>query len=152
MRRAGPLALAFLLAACGSNGSPPSAERFPLRITAAGGSASLQVEIADTPDERAEGLMGRASLEADAGMAFLWDQPIEARFWMKDTLIPLQVAFWDTAGRIVGLIEMTPCEADPCPTYGPDEAFVGAVEANTGWFTSHGVAVGDTVELDAGSA
>jgi uncharacterized membrane protein (UPF0127 family) len=151
VRRAAPLALAFLLAACGSNSAPVRAERFPLRITTAQGSASLQVEIADTPDERAEGLMGRASLGADAGMAFLWDEPIEARFWMKDPLIPLQVAFWDADGRIVGLIEMTPCEADACPTYGPDESFVGAVEANTGWFTAHGVAVGDTVELDAGT-
>jgi uncharacterized membrane protein (UPF0127 family) len=152
VRRAPLLALAFLLAACGLNDSPARTERFPLRITTAQGSASLQVEIADTPDERAEGLMGRVSLGADAGMAFLWDEPIEARFWMKDTLIPLQVAFWDTAGDIVGLIEMTPCEADPCPTYGPERAFVGAVEANVGWFTAHGVAVGDTVELDAGTS
>ncbi len=151
MPRAAPLVLAFLLAACGSNDSPARAERFPLRITTAQGSAVLQVEIADTPGERAEGLMGRASLGADAGMAFLWGEPVEARFWMKDTLIPLQVAFWGADGGIVGLIEMTPCTADPCPTYGPDEAFVAAVEANTGWFTTHGVAVGDTVEIDAGS-
>jgi hypothetical protein len=152
VRRAAPLALAFLLAACGSNDSPARAERFPLRITTAQGSATLRVEIADSADERAEGLMGRASLGADAGMAFLWGEPIEARFWMKDTLIPLQVAFWDSAGKIVGLIEMTPCTADPCPTYGPDDPFIGAVEANTGWFTAHGVAVGDTVEVDAGNA
>lgn len=152
MRRVAPLALAFLLAACGSDGPPARAEHFPLRIMTGQGSATLQVEIADTTDERAEGLMGRASLGADAGMAFLWDAPIEARFWMKDTLIPLQVAFWDADDRIVDLIEMTPCQTDPCPTYGPDGAFIGAVEANTGWFTAHGVAVGDTVELDAGTA
>ena len=96
--------------------------------------------------------MNRTSLGADAGMAFLWDEPIEARFWMKDTLIPLQIAFWGKDGRIVGLAEMEPCEEGPCPTYGPDQAFVGAVETNAGWFTAHGVAVGDTVELDAGIA
>jgi uncharacterized membrane protein (UPF0127 family) len=152
VRRAAPLALAFLLAACGSNGSSARIERFPLRITTAQGSASLQVEIADSSDERAQGLMGRTFLGADQGMAFLWDEPAEARFWMKNTLIPLQIAFWDTNRRIVALIEMPPCTTDPCPKYGPNEATAGAVEANTGWFTAHGVAVGDTVELDAGTS
>jgi uncharacterized membrane protein (UPF0127 family) len=152
VRLAAPLVLAVLLAACGSDASPPGDDQVPLRVVTAEGEATLRVEIADTSEERAAGLSGRASVPADAGMAFLWDEPVEAEFWMKDTLIPLQIAFWDAGGRIIALIEMEPCEADPCPTYGPDAPIVGAVEANSGWFTAHGVAVGDTVELDAGDA
>ncbi len=152
MHRPAPLVLALLLTACGSGSAPATGDRAILRITTAEGVATLQVEIADSPEERAEGLSNRTSMPADAGMAFLWDEPVEAQFWMKDTLIPLQIAFWDEEGRIVGLFEMEPCEADPCRTYGPGDPFIGAVEANAGWFTTHGVRVGDTVELDAGNA
>jgi hypothetical protein len=144
--------LALLLAACGSDALPSGDDQVPLRVVTAEGEVTLRVEIADTSEERAAGLSGRASVPADAGMAFLWDEPVEAEFWMKDTLIPLQIAFWDEGGRIVGLIEMEPCEADTCPHYRPEKPIVGAVEANAGWFTAHGVAVGDTVELDAGDA
>ena len=152
MRLAAPLVLALLLAACGSESSPSGDDQVPLRVVTAEGEVTLRVEIADTSEERAAGLSGRASVPADAGMAFLWDEPVEAEFWMKDTLIPLQIAFWDEGGRIVALIEMEPCETDTCPHYRPEKPIVGAVEANAGWFTAHGVAVGDTVELDAGDA
>jgi len=151
VRRVAPFMLALLLVACSPQDPSPLATRVPLRIATAEGVATLQVEIADSPEERAEGLSNRTSMPADAGMAFLWDEPVEAQFWMKDTLIPLQIAFWDEDGRILGLFEMEPCETDHCPTYGPREPFVGAVEANTGWFTARGVAVGDSVELDAGT-
>jgi len=136
-------------AACGSDERSAEGGVVPLTISTAEGEVTLQVEIADTPDERRTGLMGRTSLDADAGMAFLWSAPTEGDFWMKDTLIPLQIAFWDEGDRIVQIIDMVPCTSDPCPTYGPGEPYVGAVEANAGWFTEHGVAPGDTVELDA---
>lgn len=152
MPRVAPFLLALLLVSCSPKDASPVATRVPLRITTDEGIATLRVEIADSDEERAVGLSNRSSMPANAGMAFLWDSPIEARFWMKDTLIPLQIAFWDEDGRIVGLIEMEPCSADPCPTYGPSEAFVGAAEANAGWFTTHGVREGDTVEFDAGTA
>ena len=141
--------LTLLLAACGSDDPTGADGPLPLRIATADGEVTLQVEIADTPDERSEGLSNRTSLPEDAGMAFVWDEPVEARFWMKDTLIPLQIAFWGRDGAILAMFEMEPCPAEPCPTYGPDEPFVGAVEANSGWFTDHGVEVGDTVTLDA---
>ncbi len=149
MRRLAPLLLVLVLSACGSEEPARDGGRVPLRIRTAEAEVTLRVEIADTSAERAEGLSNRRSVPADAGMAFVWDRPVEADFWMKDTLIPLQIAFWDDDGRIVALFEMAPCAADPCPTYGPDEPIVGAVEANAGWFTEHGVRVGDTVELDA---
>lgn len=107
----------------------------------------LEVEVADEPAERSVGLMGRTSLPEDRGMVFLFDGPVSTSFWMKDTLIPLSIAFWTEDQRIVAILDMEPCEADPCPTYGPGVPFVGAVEANQGWFERNGVRVGDGVEL-----
>ena len=66
---------------------------------------------------------------------------------MKDTLIPLSIAFVDEAGRVIDVLDMQPCESDPCPTYGVDEPYVLAVEANLGWFDDHGVGAGDRAEL-----
>jgi uncharacterized membrane protein (UPF0127 family) len=80
-------------------------------------------------------------------MAFLFDGSTSEVFWMKDTLIPLSIAFWDGRGRIVAIMDMAPCRADPCPTYGPGVPYAGAVEVNEGFFRQHGVEVGNTVEL-----
>jgi len=66
---------------------------------------------------------------------------------MKDTLIPLSVAFWDEDGWIVGIQDMEPCTEDPCPTYGSPEPYVGALEVNEGFFAEHGVTTGDRIEL-----
>ncbi len=111
----------------------------------------LAVEEADTPGERQQGLMGLTSLGANEGMIFTFgdvaDGPVRSEFWMKDTLIPLSVAFWDEDGLIVGIRDMDPCTEDPCPTYGSPEPFVGALEVNVGFFEEHGVTTGDRIEL-----
>ena len=111
----------------------------------------VAVVVAETADERKQGLMGRTSLGANEGMVFLWgdvaDGPVTSEFWMKDTLIPLSIAFWDEHGRIVGTQDMDPCTEDPCPTYGSPEPYVGALEVNGGFFTEHGVTTGDRIEL-----
>lgn len=115
------------------------------------GPVHVVVEVADSPAERQQGLMGRTSLGADEGMVFLFDDvadgPVTSEFWMKDTLIPLSVAFWDEDGRIVGIQDMDPCAEDPCPTYGSPKPYVGALEVNGGFFTEHGVTTGDRIEL-----
>jgi uncharacterized membrane protein (UPF0127 family) len=144
--------LAFLLlllaVACGqaeeaSDPSPSPA----LSIRTDDGTVSLEVQVADTPAERRTGLMGRESLSPYDGMVFLWEEPVVSTFWMKDTLIPLSIAFWDEGGRIISILDMAPCIEDPCPTFGPDQPFVGAVEVDRGAFERHGVVLGDTVEL-----
>lgn len=91
--------------------------------------------------------MGRTALPSDQGMVFVFGRPTTDRFWMKDTLIPLSIAFWDERNRVVAILDMPPCRADPCPTYGPDQPYDGAVEVNLGYFADHGIEVGDHVEL-----
>jgi uncharacterized membrane protein (UPF0127 family) len=118
-----------------------------LSIRTDDGTVSLDVQVADTPEERQTGLMGRESLSPYDGMAFVWEEPVVGTFWMKDTVIPLSIAFWDDDGRIVSILDMDPCTEDPCPTYGPDEPFVGAVEVDRGTFERHGVTTGDRVQL-----
>jgi uncharacterized membrane protein (UPF0127 family) len=110
--------------------------------------AQLDVQVADDDGEREQGLMGVTSLPENHGMAFRWDDPTDATFWMKDTLIPLSIAFVDD-GRIVAVEDMMPCTADPCPTWDAGGAeYTLAIEANAGWFLDQGVGVGDRAELE----
>jgi hypothetical protein len=90
--------------------------------------------------------MGRASLPEDGGMVFLFDDETRAAFWMKDTLIPLSILFWQGDGRVIDILDMSPCRADPCPVYRASAPYVGAIEMNRGAFERLGVEVGDTLE------
>ena len=143
--------LAIAVPAC-ANGSPePRAYPVSARFETSAGDAVLRVSVADTERARARGLMGVEDLPEGAGMAFVWDEPVYASFWMKDTLIPLSIAFADERGRIEAIREMPPCRADPCPLYSSAEPTAIAIEANAGWFDRHGVDVGDRVTLEFGS-
>jgi uncharacterized protein len=145
--RLAPLLL-LVVVACGSaeQAADPHASAI-LSIGTDDGTVSLDVQVADTQAERQTGLMGRESLSPYDGMAFVWKEPVVSTFWMKDTLIPLSIAFWDDHDRIISILAMDPCTEEPCPSYGPDEPFVGAVEVARGTFERHGIAPGDRVEL-----
>jgi uncharacterized protein len=138
--------LAGLFACSGTETSP---DRPPSTVAFDGVDSLLYVEVADDAGEQRRGLSGIEQLPADEGMAFVWPEPVGSTFWMKDTLIPLSIAFVDEAGRVIDVLDMQPCESDPCPTYGVDEPYVLAVEANLGWFDNHGVGAGDRAELRA---
>jgi uncharacterized protein len=140
----------LLLTACSPRGPEPGpdADRTTqLEIRTDNGVVEVDVEVADDDQERAIGLMNRERLDSDAGMVFLFEEPLNTTFWMKDTLIPLSIAFWNGGGRIVAILDMEPCEADPCPFYDPGIEFEGALEVNQGFFEEHGVELGDRVEL-----
>ena len=139
------LLLAFLAPAGCAPGPTFASGR--LEITTSTDTVRLQVQIADTDPARRAGLQHRRHLAPDAGMAFVFDRPTTAGFWMKDTPIPLDIAYWGPGGRIVAILHMTPCRGDPCPVYAPDHPYEGAVESNRGFFGLHGVAVGDVVRL-----
>lgn len=118
-------------------------------IETATGEFEVPVEVADTPEEREVGLMNRESLPADAGMIFLFDEDSVGGFWMKNTLIPLSIAFADADGTIVSILDMDPCEADPCEIYDPAVPYRSALEVNQGAFDDWGVQVGDRLTLQS---
>jgi uncharacterized protein len=108
--------------------------------------AEVQVEIADSPDELARGLMGRTTLGENRGMLFVFPDEELRSFWMKNTLIPLSIAYMDSDGRIVDLQDMKPLDDDP-PHYVSTEPAKYALEVNQGFFEERGVKVGDRAEL-----
>ncbi|HWB55415.1 MAG TPA: DUF192 domain-containing protein [Gaiellaceae bacterium] len=111
------------------------------------GQVTVDVEVADTPAERETGLMDRESLPEDAGMLFEFDGDSTGGFWMKDTLIPLSIAFADADGTILSILDMDPCTADPCRVYDPGVAYRRALEVNRGAFERWGVSEGDRLTL-----
>jgi len=144
------VALTLTAAACSSSIHQRLLPRGTLQVRTDSGAATLSVEVAADGRARSVGLMGRARLAPDAGMVFVFDGPAGGGFWMKNTLIPLSIAFWDQSGLILKIMDMTPCRADPCPVYYPGVVYVGAVETNRGWFAAHGVRPGDRVALSGG--
>ena len=100
---------------------------------------NIQAEVAQTPEERATGLMFRTAMGPNDGMLFAFEQPGQQCFWMKNTLIPLSVAFVADDGRIVNIDEMKPQTLDSHCSTGPVR-FV--LEMNTNWFSKRGIKAG----------
>ena len=112
------------------------------------GEVEVAVEVADDDQERELGLMNRESLPADAGMLFVFEEDSSGGFWMKNTLIPLSIAFADSGGTILRILDMEPCEADPCEIYDPGVFYMSALEVNRGAFDRLGVEEGDRLTLE----
>lgn len=146
------LSCCLLWAACGADPAPaprgdevvPGLAAGTLRL---GDELTLQVQIADTQEAQSRGLMEVESMPARYGLVFVWSETGRHSFYMKNTLIPLDIAWWNDQMRIVDIQTMTPCEADPCPTYSPATDHIAAVEVNAGVLEEAGIEVGDRVEL-----
>lgn len=126
--------------------SPP--EWDTIHIRTGSDVVQVEVEVARTPAQRATGLMERAYLAPDEGMLFVFesDRPGHASFHMANTRIPLDIAFVDNHGRIVSIMSMEPCDSAVvafCPRYAPGTEYRFALEVNRGYFSRHGIAVGD---------
>ncbi len=102
------------------------------RATITIGDVELLVAVADTREARGRGLMFVDDLGDLDGMLFVFESERSGSFWMKDTLIDLDIAWFDDAGVLVGATTMVPCVADPCPSYDPGAPFRYAVEAPAG--------------------
>jgi len=102
----------------------------------------IVVEVAATPERRSLGLMNRFSLQPDHGMLFVFDYPEPQAFWMKNTFIPLSIAFVAADGRIINVDEMQPHDESTHTSRGPA---LYAIEMRKGWFTERGIKSGDVI-------
>ena len=110
--------------------------------------ALYAVELALTPEDQANGLMFRESLPEKTGMLFVFPEPSPHHFWMKNTMIPLDMIWLDEAGKVLFVSANTPpCKADPCPTYGPDGPAFRVLEIAGGLAEKEGVKVGTVLRL-----
>ena len=106
------------------------------------GEHHITVEIADEVHERQKGLMQRQSLADNSGMLFVYTEMKSRSFWMKNTFIPLSIAYLNSECQIVHIAQMTPLSLDPVPSVYPAQY---ALEMNQGWFVNNGISVGMTV-------
>jgi uncharacterized membrane protein (UPF0127 family) len=144
------LVLPALLAALvlPARGAQPIFKKGTLTLLAPGKRVVLQVEVADTPAARAQGLMFRRSLPESAGMLFVFETEGRWGFWMKNTLIPLSIAFIDRYWKIVDIQDMA---VAPDPQAGPFTIYEAraparyALEVRQGLFRKHNVTVGTRV-------
>ena len=127
-----PLAALLCVAAMGCVGGETNQNEELLPVTLPSGTKFF-VEVADTDQLREQGLMHRDHLPSDRGMLFVFEHEQIWAFWMKNTLIPLDVLWLDAEGRIVDVAEgMQPCETTPCPLYHPDRVSSFALEIAAG--------------------
>ncbi len=153
------LCFAVLLSACGAAGGQDGAagslqdqageeaqdyrlegDTFPIRVAG----IEIQVEIADDEAERSRGLMFRESLSENEGMLFVYESSRPLGFWMRNTLIPLDIAYIDEQGRIVDIQTMQP--KDDTTHWSKADAMY-ALEMNAGWFEANGITTGALVEF-----
>ena len=109
---------------------------------------NLQLEVADEDSKRSYGLMGRKELSPGHGMMFVFDAPQELGFWMKNTLIPLDILFFDENGVFVSRTTMDPCTTETCPSYPSNGLSKYAVEVNKNEPLSAPVGEGWTIDLN----
>lgn len=131
------LFLAILLAAC------VSAEQVQVRFD----SITVSAELADSPEEWQLGLMNRKSLAENKGMLFAFSDEARRSFWMKNTLMPLDVIFISANLTVVDVQTMEPCSEEPCRLYPSAAPAKYALEVNKGFAKKHDIAAGDKVEI-----
>jgi len=106
------------------------------------GGFPITVEVVSSKEEQAQGLMGRTSLDPDSGMLFSYDHPQVLSFWMKDTTVPLSIAFIDPSGRVSELHDLRPNDESHVQSSSPCR---WALEANRGWFDERRIHVGSKI-------
>jgi uncharacterized membrane protein (UPF0127 family) len=153
-RRRGALAsvLLVLAAACGAapkasiTAAATPAPAGPRVILPSGSTYAL--EVVRTPEEQAQGLMFRESLAQMTGMLFPFGDKAVHRFWMKNTMIPLDMIWMDADGKVIFVsAETPPCKVDPCPSYGPDASAASVLEIAGGKAAKEKINVGSVLRF-----
>jgi uncharacterized membrane protein (UPF0127 family) len=136
------LAVVVLLgvAGCADDAARPPLRTVPMTI----GSRTFTLEVADTDATREHGLMKRDAMPPDHGMIFVFDYDAERSFWMKNTRIPLDIIYVNSAGRVVSIASMKPYDWSPVPSHG---AAKYAIELNVGVASQTGVKPGDILTI-----
>lgn len=114
-----------------------------------GGAPSLDLELALTPEQRARGLMFRETLAENAGMLFIFPRESNGGFWMRNTSVPLSIAYLGRDGQVLDIQDMQPFDER---SHRPASRYWLALEVNQGWFAQHGVVVGDVFNFCYGSS
>jgi uncharacterized membrane protein (UPF0127 family) len=110
----------------------------------------LCLYLADDPELRSQGLMGVTDLGGRDGMLFRYDAPHDGRFWMKDTVLPLSIAFYGEDGAFVSATDMAPCPpGTDCPHYAAAAPFTAAIEVPQGDLPQLGIVEGSTLAIGA---
>lgn len=150
------LVTVLLLAACTARARVTQNQTLPTQpacFTGAEQSVKVNLEWAKTREQKRIGLMGRKELGERSGMMFDYRELQSARqsFWMRNTLIPLDIAYIDAQGTIVAINHMVPCDSVTglkCPTYPAGAAYMQAIEMNAGFFERYQLTIGDKFEPD----
>lgn len=151
------IAALFLIAACSQPPTEPVADAsaappptpIPLPRGVLPDGFEIDLELALSPEEISNGLMFRPSLPENRGMLFIFDQPRLPAFWMKNTLIPLDLVFLDGMGVVVDVIaNVQPCATEPCPNYPPSSPALAVLEIGTGVASAHGLEIGTAIQFD----
>ncbi len=136
------ISLALLALASGSTANAQQATRFPV-VSLTAGMHVIRAEVAASEAERQQGLMYREKLGANEGMVFLFGAPASVCMWMKNTYIPLSVAFIDDDGKIVNIEDMQPQTTD---SHCAKKPIRYALEMNQGWFRQKNIKPGMQIE------
>ena len=139
------LAAAFAALALWNPARPAAAQDAPQKLPTVqlnAGMHLISAEVARTPQQRAIGLMHRQQMAMNEGMLFIFEQPSAQCFWMKNTLLPLTIAFIDDAGSVVTLADMQPQSLQEHCASAPVRY---ALEMNLGWFSKRGLKVGSRI-------
>lgn len=127
---------------------PEGFDRVQATVTTSDGTVcELCLWLAETAEQRSQGLMFVTDLGGADGMAFLYESPQTGAFWMKNTVLPLSIAFYAAEGTYLGAFDMEPCTADPCPTYPTMPDFTVAIETTQGNLAALGIDPGSMLSL-----
>ena len=107
----------------------------------------IKVEVADDNSEREIGLMFRKNLDENSGMLFVFDEENYQTFWMKNTLIPLDIIFIDNNFKIVDIKHAVPCKEEPCEIYSSGKPAKYVLEVNGNFTTKKNIKIGDNIEI-----
>ena len=144
------MALVFLSFGCAAQ-TKSKVEFKKAELTLAG--KKLTVELAQTPQQRAQGLMHRTELKDGQGMLFIFGRETPQSFWMKNTLIPLSIGYFDKSKKLVRVLKMNPeskmVRDSELKRYESGAPVLFALEVPQGWFEKNKVKVGTTFELKA---